>query len=183
MSDRVNRRDLILETAARLFEAQGYQATSTRQVAEAVGCTEAALYYHFKDGKRELLQTVIETQVPEMMTMLDPCREARSLKQAVACFGESATLRSSKMRWILVELPHLDPEERAAILAKFQTLQEGLTNVFRRFVEDEVLAARLAWLIVCVGVGYEQIFWDPAFSARVDLSPHDLVQALIDVMA
>jgi AcrR family transcriptional regulator len=183
MSDRVNRRDVILETAARLFEAQGYQATSTRQIAEAVGCTEAALYYHFKDGKRELLQTVIETQVPEVITMFDQCREAHTLKQTMVCFGESATLRSAKMRWILVELPHLGPEERAATLAKFQTLQESLAQVFRRFVEDEALAAHLAWLIVCVGVGYEQIFWDPVFSARVDLNPEDLVRALVDVMA
>jgi len=63
---KTNRRDLIVETAARLFIEQGYTATSVRRIAEAVGCTEAALYYHFKDGKRQLLQAVVESEISQL---------------------------------------------------------------------------------------------------------------------
>lgn len=37
----------ILDTALELFTAQGYDATSLRQIADRLGFTKAALYYHF----------------------------------------------------------------------------------------------------------------------------------------
>ncbi len=40
-------RDEILATALQLFTVQGYDATSLRQIAERLGFTKAALYYHF----------------------------------------------------------------------------------------------------------------------------------------
>ncbi len=38
----------ILDTAMRLFVDQGYDKTSLREIAESVGVTKAALYYHFR---------------------------------------------------------------------------------------------------------------------------------------
>jgi AcrR family transcriptional regulator len=37
----------ILDTALQLFTVQGYDATSLRQIADRLGFTKAALYYHF----------------------------------------------------------------------------------------------------------------------------------------
>ena len=47
---------LILETAQRLFDEQGYDATSLRQIAEAVGMTKAAVYYHYPAKEHLLLE-------------------------------------------------------------------------------------------------------------------------------
>lgn len=47
-------KQVILETATRLFAEHGYDATSLRQIADAVGTTKAALYYHFP-AKEDLL--------------------------------------------------------------------------------------------------------------------------------
>jgi AcrR family transcriptional regulator len=41
-------RATILRTAMRLFVEQGYDRTSLREIAEEVGVTKAALYYHFR---------------------------------------------------------------------------------------------------------------------------------------
>lgn len=49
-------REVILETARRLFEERGYDATSLRQIAEAVGTTKAAVYYHFPAKEHLLLE-------------------------------------------------------------------------------------------------------------------------------
>jgi AcrR family transcriptional regulator len=38
----------IQQVALELFAAQGYERTSLREVAERLGVTKAALYYHFK---------------------------------------------------------------------------------------------------------------------------------------
>lgn len=40
-------RETILATALQLFTVQGYDATSLRQIADRLGFTKAALYYHF----------------------------------------------------------------------------------------------------------------------------------------
>ena len=88
MPDRLNRRALILDTAAQLFVKQGYDATSVRQIADEVGCTEAALYYHFKDGKRELFREVVEGNMPKLFQVMERCREAQSLQELVTSFGE-----------------------------------------------------------------------------------------------
>lgn len=51
---RKTRRTEILECAARLFREKGYQATSMRDIAKAVGIQGASLYNHIK-SKQELL--------------------------------------------------------------------------------------------------------------------------------
>jgi Transcriptional regulator len=52
-------RDRILAAALDLFIEQGYDKTSLREVAEQVGVTKAALYYHFA-SKEEIFRTLME---------------------------------------------------------------------------------------------------------------------------
>ena len=40
-------RQQILETAQRLFAEHGYDATSLQMIADEMGLTKAAVYYHF----------------------------------------------------------------------------------------------------------------------------------------
>src|SRR5262245_25280353 len=47
-------RERILNIALQLFSEQGYEGTSLREIAERLGVTKAALYYHFK-SKEEIL--------------------------------------------------------------------------------------------------------------------------------
>jgi AcrR family transcriptional regulator len=49
-------RETILAAAQRLFGEQGYDATSLRQIADAVGTTKAAVYYHFPAKEQMLLE-------------------------------------------------------------------------------------------------------------------------------
>jgi AcrR family transcriptional regulator len=52
-------RERILEVALELFSEAGYDKTSLREVAERVGVTKAALYYHFP-SKESVLMALIE---------------------------------------------------------------------------------------------------------------------------
>jgi AcrR family transcriptional regulator len=49
-------REAILAAAQRLFSEQGYDATSLRQIADAVGTTKAAVYYHFPAKEHMLVE-------------------------------------------------------------------------------------------------------------------------------
>ena len=54
-----NRRRLIIEGAARLFRAKGFDATSTRDIAAAAGMHSGSPFYHF-ESKNALLYVVME---------------------------------------------------------------------------------------------------------------------------
>ncbi|HUJ56576.1 MAG TPA: helix-turn-helix domain-containing protein [Gaiellaceae bacterium] len=51
---RTDMRERILDVALELFNEQGYDATSLREIAERLDVTKAALYYHFK-SKADIL--------------------------------------------------------------------------------------------------------------------------------
>ncbi|WP_328531297.1 TetR/AcrR family transcriptional regulator [Nocardioides sp. NBC_00368] len=55
-------REQILDAAARLFTSKGFAATSTREIAEAVGIRQASLYYHFA-GKDEILSELLSQTI------------------------------------------------------------------------------------------------------------------------
>jgi AcrR family transcriptional regulator len=52
-------RDRILDSARRRFIDQGYDGTSLRDIAEDLGFTKAALYYHFQT-KEQILEALLE---------------------------------------------------------------------------------------------------------------------------
>ena len=56
------RREQILETALELFAAQGFDATSTRQIAKAVGVAEGLIFHYFPT-KASLLTAILEDRL------------------------------------------------------------------------------------------------------------------------
>jgi AcrR family transcriptional regulator len=58
-------RSRIQEVALELFTDHGYEATSLREIAERLGVTKAALYYHFKT-KEDIVASLMEDRVAEL---------------------------------------------------------------------------------------------------------------------
>ncbi|HAT31519.1 MAG TPA: TetR family transcriptional regulator [Janthinobacterium sp.] len=54
-----NRRSDLIRTAARLFRDRGYDGTTIRDIADAVGMRSGSPFYHFK-SKQEILAAVME---------------------------------------------------------------------------------------------------------------------------
>lgn len=86
VSDVDNRRNALIETAARLFRTKGYDRTTVRDIARAVGLQSGSIFYHFRN-KEEILYAVME----------DGIRRIR--EQAAAAIA-----------------PHTDPRERLQAL-------------------------------------------------------------------
>jgi AcrR family transcriptional regulator len=59
----------ILETAAALFVAHGYEGISIREIAEACNLSKAGIYYHFKD-KEGLFLAILEAHLVELNEIL-----------------------------------------------------------------------------------------------------------------
>ncbi|NKY50033.1 TetR/AcrR family transcriptional regulator [Nocardia vermiculata] len=63
-------KDAIREAALRLFSTKGFEQTSLREVADAVGITKASLYYHYA-SKVDLLLAIIEPIFDDMKRVVD----------------------------------------------------------------------------------------------------------------
>ncbi|MBO0869697.1 MAG: TetR/AcrR family transcriptional regulator [Micromonosporaceae bacterium] len=70
MRDRSDTRTRIQEVALDLFTEHGYEATSLREIAERLGVTKAALYYHFKT-KEDIVTSLIEDRLAMIEELLD----------------------------------------------------------------------------------------------------------------
>jgi AcrR family transcriptional regulator len=68
MSERGDTRSRIQDVALDLFTEQGYEATSLREIAERLGVTKAALYYHFRT-KDDIVASLIADRLAEMDEM------------------------------------------------------------------------------------------------------------------
>ena len=66
----MNVKQAIIETATRLFAAQGYEATTTLQIAREVGVTEPAVFYYFKN-KQSLFSAILEAAAEIYFQRLD----------------------------------------------------------------------------------------------------------------
>lgn len=60
----ISTKDLIIDTAERLFAQFGYLGVSMIDIADSLGITKAALYYHF-DSKEDLYLKVLENAFSE----------------------------------------------------------------------------------------------------------------------
>jgi AcrR family transcriptional regulator len=58
-------RTRIQDVALRLFNENGYEATSLREIADEIGVTKAALYYHFKT-KEEIVTSLVDDRIAKL---------------------------------------------------------------------------------------------------------------------
>lgn len=67
---RTDTRQQIRAVALELFARQGYEQTSLREIAERLGVTKAALYYHYRT-KQEILSSLLDEQLEELDALLE----------------------------------------------------------------------------------------------------------------
>ena len=71
---RTDTRARIQQIAVELFSEHGYEGTSLREIAEHLGVTKAALYYHFK-SKEDIILSLVEDYQAQMDALIGWARE------------------------------------------------------------------------------------------------------------
>jgi len=66
----MNKKHQILNAAAKLFATQGFDGTTTLQIATEANVTEPLIYYHFK-GKDELFTSILQTAFEKYFSRLE----------------------------------------------------------------------------------------------------------------
>ncbi|MHB8950119.1 MAG: TetR/AcrR family transcriptional regulator [Rhodoferax sp.] len=146
-----NRRQQLLTAAARLFRDQGFDATSTRDIAASVGMHSGSPFYHFK-SKDALLLAVMEEGMRSALA-----RQAEALQGAQAAAVVAAG-SSPPARQAVLQL-------RRLIRAHFDTLL-GPGNDFIPVMlyEHRSLNARQRAALAQLQVAYEAA-WTPVLEA------------------
>ncbi|WP_020641618.1 TetR/AcrR family transcriptional regulator [Amycolatopsis balhimycina] len=71
MVRRTDTRQRMLDTAADLFQTQGYHATGLTQLTTAGGAPKGSLYFHFPGGKEQLAAEAVRLSSERTGTMLE----------------------------------------------------------------------------------------------------------------
>ena len=71
---RTDTRSRVQKVALELFAEQGYETTSLREIAERLGVTKAALYYHFK-SKEDIVHSFTDDSFAGLDQLLDWAKE------------------------------------------------------------------------------------------------------------
>ena len=75
-------RQQILETAQRLFTELGYDATSLQMIADEMGLTKAAVYYHFR-AKTDILHEAMRPGIQRLEALLDEAAAIRGRRARI----------------------------------------------------------------------------------------------------
>ena len=75
-------RQQILETAQRLFTELGYDATSLQMIADEMGLTKAAVYYHFR-AKSDILHAAMLPGIQRLEALLDEAAMIRGRRARI----------------------------------------------------------------------------------------------------
>lgn len=98
-------RSAILAAAENLFARRGYAVARLEDVAEAVGLTRAALFYHFRD-KQTLYEAVLDDAFGSLVARLDealssPTPIVQRIERAVEAWVDAIVARPTLARLLL----------------------------------------------------------------------------------
>lgn len=185
MSDAAGSREAILAAAKRLFMEQGFHGIAMRQIAEAVGVTKAALYYHFHD-KEDLFVAIVESYLLGLSHLIDTTAAGHTSIRAQICAIVQRILsqpleQRSILRLTSQELSNVSAETRRRFLSMYHEqfigritalLQAGIESGELRNV-DPLLAT---WTLL--GMMYPYFHASPP----VGISPStDQIAQILDI--
>jgi len=105
-----------IEAATGMFVSAGYNGISMREIAESLGVSKAALYYHFKD-KQDLMVAILEGYLERMESLFESdisqernCRE--QITRFVTLIFAQPPQKRAVMRLASQEMGKLDPQVR-----------------------------------------------------------------------
>jgi TetR/AcrR family transcriptional regulator, cholesterol catabolism regulator len=135
----------IVEIAAQLFAAQGYEGTSLQDIAVAVGVLKGSLY-HYISSKEDLLFDVVKVSHEGLHENLDTCRAlgGNALEQLVAFSYGHVVLNTTRERFTrgavyIRDGGKLPPDKREVVVASRDEYERYLRQILRSGQEQGLI--------------------------------------------
>lgn len=141
MNTETGMREKILESAKTLFIEHGYHGLAMREIAEALGVTKPALYYHFKD-KEELFLAILHKNLNDIEAGIDTILAKNvSSKEAIYLFIRQILNQSANDRAVIVleiqESRQISEPARNEFYGVYQQkFIQKLQDIFTRGIES-----------------------------------------------
>ncbi len=178
-----NRREALLDAAAAMFAAKGYDGTSIRDIAGAVGMLPGSLYYHFK-SKEELLLAVYRKGVARFEAAIDAAlgKTAAEPWQAIeaACAAHLSILLDGGdyARIVSPEFVRSFPPDMVPVL---NAERDRYERHFERLIAALPLAPETdRWLFKVALFG--SLNWSQTWYRKGRYTPGDLASAFIAML-
>jgi AcrR family transcriptional regulator len=129
--DYEQRRDAILEQAARLYAQHGFQGASIADLALACGMSKS-LIYHYYTSKEDILFDVMQSHVRALLETAErivaqPKAAAAKLHELTQEFMRLYVGAASRHKVLLNEIPRLAPPQRETVLG----IQRRLVDILQ----------------------------------------------------
>ncbi|TAN34954.1 TetR/AcrR family transcriptional regulator [bacterium] len=155
----------VLAAAAQLFRRKGYAATSTREIASALGMQKASLYHHIS-SKEDLLFQLSREVLGEILAGAGQLDQSGDPVESVAALIElhlTTMIRNrDKHQVMLIELRSLPPSPRAVVVKLRDEYEAFVRSVIERgqkagAIDPEIDAKYLA--LALLNLLNWTIFW------------------------
>jgi AcrR family transcriptional regulator len=174
------RRREILDAAARVFYAKGYEAASTRDIAESVGLLKGSLYYYI-ESKEDFLFEIIKEQHEGALAALDRVREIDddALVRMAALIDAHVDFVTSNIVASVIyfrEVRSLSPERLAAIRPEGDAYLDFVRELLRQGQREGTIDGQIdvrSTSLGIVGMLNSLALW---YSERGRLSPHTIAK-------
>lgn len=158
------RREQLLDCAAKLFSQRGYAKATTAQLAKAAGVTQPIIYRHF-DSKKHLFIALIERAGRDTLAawkrhMRGAKDSAERLRRLIGDNPMVSPAGRNAYRVMLQAITEVsDKQIRAAISTHIHALHEYLCTEIERAQDEHRVTKRfesslIAWLLIDIGLGY-----------------------------
>jgi len=147
-ADAGDTKEALLRAALELFAAKGFEGTSVRDIARAVGLSESVLYAHF-DNKQAIFQAVFAQLGPRsavsVLETIDPALIDKDPPAFIRALVEHTMeiWSAPPARQLISLMSHDDLLHNPALTAGIVASLGSLAGVFERWIEAGVVDANL----------------------------------------
>jgi len=123
-------RKAIMDAAAELFAQRGYQATTTRDISDALDIGESTLYGYFS-SKKDVLQAILSQQaemVDALLVHIIELEDPQSFVNLVDLLMEKILTRTVYNRVLIAEAWTDDEVLQSYVIARWQPVMQTLKN-------------------------------------------------------
>lgn len=146
MKEEQSMEQAILDTAEKLFLEKGFAATSTTQIARAVGCNQALVHYYYRT-KENLFNTIFEKKFKLLFEHIFKSQEfgdiefTEKVRRVVLSHFDMLTQNQGLPLLIATELARM-PENIQLLRERLHTIPTQIFMQFTQDLEAEIAAGR-----------------------------------------
>lgn len=179
-------RKQILDASLRLFSEKGFARTSVRDIAQAAGITDAAIYYHFA-SKRELFEALIEergfTQALENLERAEIVVGPREAIPRLATLALGFIYQNRDlMKVMMVEAMAEDPVAAEEYRVLVERWERAEARIMRHYAEQGLLRTEAVdelakqLVVTVIGAFADHLMRPQAAEAAPDEPPAELLR-------